>query len=323
MKRIHALVFLMIILIISSLVIIATTDIFSFKEEKEVYDISVIINESEADGWSGFRSGMDQAAKEINGNVSFITLYDRNDLAQQVILLRREIDDGADAILISPADSEGLNEVLHNMEINIPIIILGSTRDKKSVRTHISADSVVMGNMLGEEIVGSGKEKEKILIIKNGMECDDISNRYEGLLEVLNKGGMPYYVLDLDKINDSNKLADGINKELKKRDVDIIVALDETMLEYALDEMEELKLVGKRKIYGFGYTNRIIYNIETDIIEAVAVQNMYTAGYLGIKNAVEAIGQRNMAKVISIDSTVINVDNMYERDNQRWLFPIL
>lgn len=323
MKRMQILVFVMIILIISSLFIIATTDLFNFKEEKEVYDISVIINESEADGWSGFRSGMDQAAKEMNANVSFISLYDRNSLAQQMVLLRREIDDGADAILIAPADSKRFRERLSNMEVNIPIIILGPTSKEEGVNIYISPDNIGMGKALAEEIIQHGREKETILIIKNGMECDSLAKRYEGLLEVLNSGDMTYHVLDLDETDEKDTLGDRINTELRTRYTDVVVTLDEIILEYTLNEMEVLQIAGKRKVYGFGYTNRIVYNIETDIVNAVAVQNMYKSGYLGIKNAVEAIGEKNIVKTILIDSTIINGNNMYEQDNQTWLFPIL
>lgn len=154
------------------------------------------------------------------------------------------------------------------------------------------------------------------------MACDNIAKRYEGLLEVLNEGNIYYDVLDLDGISDSRIISNRINMELKTSDTDIIVALDEAILELALDEMEKLKLVRDNKIYGFGYTDRIVYNIEANIIDSVVVQNMYSVGYLGVKQAIGSINQRGVKKTIPIDSTVINGDNMYERDNQRWLFPI-
>lgn len=305
---------------ISSLYIIATTDLFLLKEEKEVYDISVIIDDSKSDAWTGFRSGMEQAAKELNGNVSFITLYDQNNLKQQMILLRREIDDGADAILISPSDSKGFEQELRQMDIEIPIIIVGETGEENIVSAYISSDNIGEGNMLGEEIVANGEEQDSILIIKNRMQCRNITERYEGLLEILNRGSVAYRVLDLQDINEREKLA----KEFENEDLNIIVTLDEMTLEWVLDEREQLGFYKEGKIYGFGYTNRILYYIEMGVVDSVIIQNTYNMGYLGIKDAIETIEKRGKksTKVISIDSRLIRGDNMYERDNQTWLFPI-
>ena len=64
----------------------------------EVYPISVIIEGDNDDYYVNFKKGMDQAAVEFHGDVSFITLYASDDQDQQMDLVKREIRDGTRAV---------------------------------------------------------------------------------------------------------------------------------------------------------------------------------------------------------------------------------
>lgn len=320
--KIRMVIFLMVVLLLFSLFVISSTDLFIPREDNEVYDISVIINDSDGERWINFRSGMDQAAKEMNANISFITLYDKNSLEQQIVLLKREIDDGADAVLIAASDSKGLTKALDDMEINIPILAIDSKTNAKQVRAYISADNFKMGEKLGEEILNYTGEKETVLIMKSNMFSSNISERYEGLLSVLNESSHNYEVIDLDNVRDSEKVSKILLTYLDKKSPEIAVALDESTLESSIDAMEQLPLEDRIHLYGIGHTNRIVYNLEMEVVDGIVVSNMFNAGYLGIQNAVKAMKQRPINDTIEVEYGVINKDNMYSTKNQRLLFPV-
>lgn len=320
--RMRTVMFLMVILLLFSLFVISSTDLFIPRKDNEVYDISVIINDSNGDRWTNFRSGMDQAAKDMNVNISFVTLYDKNSLEQQIVLLKREIDDGADAVLISAADSKALTKALNDIIINIPILAIDSKTDARQVKAYISANNFNMGERLGEEILSNSGEKETILIIKSNMSSSNISERYQGLLSVLNGSSHNYEVLNLDKIRDADKVSKMLLSYLNENSPDIIVALDEPTLEASLDATESNSLLERIRLYGIGHTNRIVYNLEMEVVDGIVVQNMFNAGYLGIQNAVASIMQKPIKNRIEVEHGVINKENMYSTKNQRLLFPV-
>ena len=85
----------------------SVTDLFFQERDARVYAVSVIIDDTSDDFWINFKKGMDQAAAEFNVDISFVTLYDNSNEQnfQQTELIRREIEDGAQALVLCAADS--------------------------------------------------------------------------------------------------------------------------------------------------------------------------------------------------------------------------
>ena len=77
------------------LYLLSSTDWIIKEKEVEVYPVSLIISDTSDDDYVNFRKGVDQAAVEYNVDVSFITLYEKDNLAQQMELVRREAAAGA------------------------------------------------------------------------------------------------------------------------------------------------------------------------------------------------------------------------------------
>ena len=86
------------------LYLLSSTDWIIKEKEVEVYPVSLIISDTSDDDYVNFRKGVDQAAVEYNVDVSFITLYEKDNLAQQMELVRREAADGAGAVILEPVD---------------------------------------------------------------------------------------------------------------------------------------------------------------------------------------------------------------------------
>ena len=61
------------------LYMMSSTDLIIKEKKPEVYPVSVIVEDSTDDNYVNFRKGMEQAAMEMNVDVSFITLYDSGD----------------------------------------------------------------------------------------------------------------------------------------------------------------------------------------------------------------------------------------------------
>ena len=76
----------------------------SSNKETKIYNVSVIVRGRNSESWTIIKEGMEQAASEMNVNISFITLLEENNTKEQKELIAREVESKVDAIVISPAD---------------------------------------------------------------------------------------------------------------------------------------------------------------------------------------------------------------------------
>ena len=97
--------FLYVVLLVF-LFLASSTDLIIKEKKNEIFPISVVIEDTDDADYVNFRKGMELAASELNADVSFITLYDKNDLEQQRALMEREQQDSAGALIVSPVNEE-------------------------------------------------------------------------------------------------------------------------------------------------------------------------------------------------------------------------
>ena len=117
--------FLYVVLLVF-LFLASSTDLIIKEKKNEIFPISVVIEDSDDADYVNFRKGMELAASELNADVSFITLYDKNDLEQQRALMEREQQDGAKALIVSPVNGEKMEKDIAGSRLNIPVILLNS-----------------------------------------------------------------------------------------------------------------------------------------------------------------------------------------------------
>ena len=122
------------------LFLMSSTDLIIKEKKIEVYPISVIIEGDNDDYYVNFKKGMDQAAVEFHGDVSFITLYASDDQAQQMELVKREIRDGTRAVILAPVKTGEAAEELENMNPGCPVILLGQSGDEGGNLDSIGVD---------------------------------------------------------------------------------------------------------------------------------------------------------------------------------------
>ena len=74
----------------------------------ELLEMSVIAREADGSAWATARQGMEQAAADLNVELRFLYPGQSDSAQEQEQLLRREVESGASAILLFPADREAL-----------------------------------------------------------------------------------------------------------------------------------------------------------------------------------------------------------------------
>jgi len=268
---------------------------------------------------------MEQAASDMNVNISFITLLEENSIEEQKELIQREIFNGTDGILISPADYTSLSKTLESFRKEIPIVLFESNIETKENFAYVSCDNYELGKKLANEVIRNGNTRNKIIILRSGLNISSEKEKYEGFTDEISLSKNTYEFIDLPK--DESEIYKKVSELVKNMDTKVLVAFEPNILEIAgkvkKDHYSEL-VKNNREVglYGTGSTSLIISLMEEKIINAIAMQNEFNLGYLSMEAMVSEI-ENGKVKDSKITSTTINVYNMYSEENQKILFPII
>lgn len=307
--------------LVSSLILIKE----GWKKEVLVYDIAVIIRGKNTEEWSVMKAGMNQASSEMNVNLRVISLLDENNVEEQKEYLQRQIDSGTDAIIISPADYTDLVDLIESINKKIPIVLFESKIDTKENIPYISCDNYKLGQELAEEVVRNGNTRNHIIIAKSNYKYSSLNERYNGFIDEINKGKNTYEVMEMPL--DDSKLYSKIKTILLDNKSQVLVAFEPNVLEtigkVKKNALSNTNVKSDIELYGIGRTSAIISLIEEKIIDGIEIQNEFNVGYLSVKTAVYRIKNKELDNKINIESTLINSGNMYSKENQKILFPIV
>jgi ribose transport system substrate-binding protein len=322
-RKIVAFIILFLLLIISFSVLL--DDTLSNQKNRKIHNISLITSGRNNESLMIMKQGVDQAASELNIDVSFINLSQDNNIDEQKELIDREIKNGADAIILSPVDYEKMANTVEEAMKKVPIILIESNVDLEKTPPTIWNDNYELGELLGEQMIEMGDMGKKVAIIKNNLECKSIADRYEGFMSVMNKINNTYLFWEIPNESQANYYTE-IKKLLENNDVDVVVTLSTGMLEYVAEVKKDSNIIDNEKssikVYGTGSTSKIISALEEKNINATATQNEFNIGYLGVKAAVDKLEGKKISNS-TISSTIVNTDNMYSKENQRLLFPLI
>jgi ribose transport system substrate-binding protein len=323
MTRKKIMVFIVILLVFVVSFLILNRDRIYEKKSNEPYQISVITRGKNTESWTTIKQGIDQAAKDLNAEVSFVTLSSENNTGEQILLMQREITNGADVIVIAPANSADLKQPIEKARKSIPVITMQSTVDTIENLPYISCDNFELGSALARKLVGSSGPVQKIAILRNSMDCSNIHQRYTGVITTLNgtKNKIEYW----DIPDDPQEAYDTARGMLQNSDAATLIALDGATLEAVGKAERDLLKTGSKQveIYGLGRTNTVVSLLENQVINSIGVENEYNLGYLSIKSAVDRINKKLDDGNTKINFAIVDHEDMYNSDNQRLLFPFV
>lgn len=307
------------LLTLTGLLLVSSTDIVLKEKQTTVYGLSVLIPDENDDCWGNFKKGMERAAVEFNADVSFVSLYERSRAEQQAELMLREIENGAQALIICPADSEYLASYLDKNGVALPIITLDSRVAASQIKAHIGADRYNMGEKLASAIRQDSRAlgiTEVIAVSVPGAR-HDIDETFKGLKDGLTGSGIPVrrrYALFEEEAVD-------LLEEFRPEQGQVLAALDVSATQMLATQVRRLEQ-SRQALYGVGGTNNIIRGLEEGAIRAVAACNDYDAGYLSVRTAVEILGRTENVRDYILGDSLIRSGNIYDKNNEMLLFPI-
>ena len=315
-KHGRLLIFLYIIFLLI-LFLMCSTDLIIQEPEQEIYQIAVIVEDGRSDNYSNFRKGMDQAAVEFNVDVRFITLYEKLDVEEQMELMDREQQDGANALIVVPADEEQITE----KQMTIPVIFLRSGLGGASMGS-ITIDYENMGEQLAGMMSQDIQDDTSVLFLTNPSKQSDMDRMFlKGAKAALDADG---YSTQTIRIYDENTMLESLESLEAWQDGNaVILAENQEILTAMAGIMADVPEAEAhiRGLYGRGNTMPILNYLDRGYIDGICVTDDFSIGYLSVREAVWAL-EGNDSSYIVMDSYYIEKENLREAAYEKVLFPI-
>ena len=285
--------------------------------ETELLEMSVIFRESDGSVQSASRQGMEQAAADLGVELRLLSPSSGNDPAEQAELLGREVDGGAGAILLIPADREVLAPAVEAAARETSVVTLETDMRDFGAAAWVGVDNKALGEALGTAALNGAMTGQRVLVVDSVPGDTGVADRLEAAKTVLEAAGRK---VELCRGGEGQSLSDALAAKLELSRPALLLAFEPTGLEQAAQAAQALE--NPPLVYGMGSTAAIAADLEQGGITAIAAQNEFAAGYLAVAAAVSAAGHKPAQPAAPLEFTLVRQESMYDPDNQKLLFPV-
>lgn len=289
----------------------------SGQNKKALDKVSVILENAGDSQWSALKYGLKMAAEEEGIELVVVDVEEGLDAEAQKKVFEREIEDGADALIVQPVLDKNDQEVLKKIEKRVPVMLVGYEAEKGETRYDlpvIKEDNYEMGQALAEEMLKDFEgniEEKKIGLLLASTDSNMLSSRECGFKDALEDKNANILELSLDSLLDREE-----NTESK---VDIVIALDDSNLT-AIGEYLASSQPHGELLYGIGQSTEAIYYLDKGIAECVVVPDEFNVGYQSLSEVARKLDHyfENMKKQ-TVSYSVIRKETLFSKGNQELL----
>ena len=276
-------------------------------------EMSVILRDGDG-AVSTMRKGMEQAAKDLNVELRFLTPSEDNSAAEQVQLLEREVAGAAPAILLIPSDRETLGSAVSAAAGKTTLVTLETDMSAWGAAAAISADHQALGEALGTAALNGVPAGGTVLLLDSLPGDNGIRQRLEAAKAVLEREGRQVRICRWTC--GSTSFGDILRIERPSA----VIAFEAA----ALSDMAELSK-GEPAfplLYGCGSTAGIAAALEKSRVTAITAVNVFSAGYLAVEAGAKLARHESWTGVSTVGFSIVRKETMYDSDNQKLLFPV-
>ena len=299
--------------VLAVMVILMAAAMLLEKNSKQYRKISVVIQDAEDTQWAAFRYGLKMAAQDQKVELVVASTADALTKEEQLNTIKREIELGADAVIVQPVPGDDLEQKLRHLEKKVPIMLVEYTTAKereKSQLPSVEPDHSAMGEALAEELkkdyCGNLSGKKYGILMKSDAP-QAMNSRRQGVEKALQDTGIVCsWVVDSSVEN--------------KPKVDIVIALDNNSLIKAAEQAAANNLHGAL-VYGIGNSTQAAYYLDIGSVECLVVPDEFSVGYYSLTEAAERLRHffRGLKRRVVV-YTVIRREELFEERNQEILF---
>lgn len=292
---------------------------------EKTYNVSVIVNDSNNDRWIAMREGLEQAAKDNSIQLNYVSTGVLSSEEEEKTLIEREVENGADGIVVQLVSSEDTYAVFEKIDPSIPVMLLETDAVSEGVYSVTAPDNLWIGEALAQTVLedyGTAISDRKIGILCGNQNQLSMQQRLGSVQKILkDKNIEPAWVLS----DIGEDLSAALITKQAEDPVDILITLGNTETETAVDYLQADTSYKKTfAIYGEGCSEKAVYYLDRDVIKTLVVPNEFNMGYQSVHAIAKQLQYRlSGSESTTVGSIVINKQNLYDEENQKILFPIV
>lgn len=304
------------------LYLLSSTDLIIKEKKTEIYPVSIVIGDTTDDYYTNFRKGVEQAADDYNVDISFITLFEKEDAGSQMELVKREMDDGALAVILEPVNPVECMSHMDATAYGSPVIVAGQLLPAEAVKGAVSANHYEDGKKMGEAIIRNNEPVIPVYIFLESVQYGYNGEILEGLKAVLRSHGYTMEIFERKSPDTFRKIIE--ETVYPGSGTAVIACLDAPSTSEAAEIIGGSPVYGKYivDLYGTGTTPSLLNQMDKGVIRGMVVSNEYDKGYLCVEMAVEAIQQKGVREQIFLDTYYIEKPDLRESKFEKILYPI-
>lgn len=288
----------------------------------KTYKISMIVYGQDAGRWENMKNGAELACEESGTEISLITLSDVYDPVEQCALIEREVENGADALIVAACDSSYVGGYIAEHKFKVPIVFAETDIFYGYAYDYVSADNYMLGKNLAKHIIENEKDWIKVAIVTDNMRRESVKDRAQGVYDVLS--GYTDNIVYWER--NENELGMLTRKYLQRclveEAVDVVVTLDSETTDAFIDAMDNLNKT--RKVYSIATTSKAVYSLDHEKIKAIEYQDEFGIGYLAATKALKYLDiDVPKGRARRIASRIVVREDMYVGDTEKIIFPFV
>lgn len=285
---------------------------------QDLVQLSVIFREEDP-VWTTTRAGMEQAAADMGAELRFLSPTVPNDAREQKILMRRELESGAEGIILIPADRTVLTDAVR--KTNRMVVTLETAMDHTD--GCVGVDNVALGEAIARSAMNGVYEGSTAVLLDSAPGDNGVRERLTAARAALEKAGR--HVVEVVPTQDKS-LAERLADTVGQTDPAAILAFEASAMETATDLVRIIHAAGVKEpplIYGMGSTPAIAAGLEQSQITAIHAQDDFSAGYIAVMTAVRAVRHQTVQEPEPLPFLLVRQENMYDIACQKLLFPLI
>lgn len=293
------------------------------KLERKI-NISVILKSTTSQFFKSVSDGANSAAKEYNLTISCVGPNNEEDYESQNRMIENAINQNVDVIVLSAIDySKTVEPVERAIDKGIKVVIIDSDVNSDKVTTRISTNNYEAGSMAGKEVLKMPNQTINVGIVNFNANTANGQERQAGFEDTILNDAR---VTGVNVINVSSNITETIAATkkliLEHPEINAIATFNEWTSLGVGNAIRELGYHEKIKVIAFDNNPVSVQMLETGEVDALIVQTPFAIGYLGVEQAYFiASGKNKIEKNIYTQTVAIDKGNLFDKENQKIVFP--
>jgi len=284
------------------------------QEETNSYKITLIVKNLVNPMWLAVKEGAEAAAKEYGVELTVLAPLKADNNEEQIRQVEDAITKQADAIVLIPADSQGIIPAVEKAnQAGIPVINVNTKVGGGVTETFVAVENYDAASKVAEAVAEKLGQKGKVIILEGKAGAQSAIDLKQGAVDTFAKyEGIEIVASQTANWNRAEAMQVTQNLLQAHPDVNAIFASNDEMAMGAVEAVDQAGLTGKIIIAGLDANQDALEAIKEGKMTLTCDKRGFEQGYVGVEAAVKVLNNEPVDDRIVIDTTIVDESNVDE-----------